>query len=57
MDFSAKIGEKEKQQLVEQQASFENNKEEVIKRLMDLVFDIKADVHQNLKLKETHASA
>ena len=30
----------------------DTHKEEVLKRLMDLVFDIKLDIHQNLRLKE-----
>lgn len=51
-NFAAHIEQETALRLQEQTGDVDAHKEEVLKRLMELVFDIKLDIHQNLKLKE-----
>ncbi|XP_068695748.1 V-type proton ATPase subunit G-like [Montipora foliosa] len=48
-DFKAKVDEQTMVQLNEIGESVEKNKEKVIDRLLNLVYDIKPELHQNLR--------
>ena len=51
-NFAAKIEKDTEEKLEQLSVDVDTHKEEVLKRLMELVFDIKLDIHQNLRLKE-----
>ena len=51
-NFAAQIDAETSKKLSELSGAVDEHKEEVMKRLMDLVFDIQLDIHQNLRLKE-----
>ena len=51
-NFAAHIEQETATKLKELTGDVDQHKEEVIERLMELVFDIKMDIHQNLRLKE-----
>lgn len=51
-NFAAQIDEETSKKLTELSGDVDTHKEEVTKRLMELVFDIQLDIHQNLRLKE-----
>lgn len=51
-NFAAKIDDDTAKELRELSHAVDAHKEEVLKRLTDLVFDIKPAIHQNLRLKE-----
>lgn len=51
-NFAAQIEKDTEEKLKQLSVDVDTHKEEVLKRLMDLVFDIKLDIHQNLRLKE-----
>lgn len=48
-DFQAKIEEQTNVRLDQVSESVKKNKEEVIQRLLTLVYDIKPELHQNLR--------
>lgn len=48
-DFQAKIEEQTNVRLDQISESVKKNKEEVIERLLTLVYDIKPELHQNLR--------
>lgn len=48
-DFQAKIEEQTNVRLDQISESVKKNKEEVIQRLLTLVYDIKPELHQNLR--------
>lgn len=48
-DFQAKIEEQTNVRLDQVSESVKKNKEEVIERLLTLVYDIKPELHQNLR--------
>lgn len=48
-DFQAKIEEQKNVRLDQISESVKKNKEEVIQRLLTLVYDIKPELHQNLR--------
>ena len=49
-DFQAKIEEQTKAKLDQVLKDVASNKEAVISRILDLVYDIKPEVHENLRL-------
>ena len=48
-DDQAKVEEKTNKRLSEISTSVQQNKDKVIERLLNLVYDIKPELHQNLK--------
>ena len=48
-DFQAKIEEQTNVRLDQISESVKKNKEEVIQRLLTLIYDIKPELHQNLR--------
>lgn len=51
-NFAAQIDDETDKEMRELSHAVDIHKEEVVKRLTDLVFDIKPAIHQNLRLKE-----
>lgn len=49
-DHQAKVEEQTKTRLSEISTSVQQNKDKVIERLLSLVYDIKPELHQNLKI-------
>lgn len=49
-DFQAKIEEQTVARLDQVSSDVTTNKEAVISRILDLVYDIKPEVHENLRL-------
>ncbi len=48
-DFSAKMGEESEEKLVNIERDVQVNKEKVISRLLELVYDIQPELHRNSK--------
>lgn len=51
-DFAQKMQEDTQRKIKQIEAEVEANKEEVIKRLLELVNDIKPELHQNIRLQQ-----
>ena len=48
-DFTQKIGEESQDKLHQIETDVRDNKEKVIQRLLDLVYDIQPELHRNAK--------
>ena len=51
-DFAQKMQEETQRKIRQIEKQVEENKEEVIKRLLELVNDIKPELHQNIRLQQ-----
>ena len=51
-DFAQKMQEDTQKKIRQIEKQVERNKEEVIKRLLELVNDIKPELHQNIRLQQ-----
>lgn len=51
-DFAQKMQEETQKRIQQIEVQVNSNKEEVIKRLLDLVYDIKPELHQNIRLQQ-----
>ena len=51
-DFAQKMHEETQRKIQQIEAEVEANKETVIKRLLELVSDIKPELHQNIRLQQ-----
>lgn len=49
-DFVLQDEQDTKERLIEIKRNVENNKEEVIQRILSLVYEIKPELHQNVRL-------